>query len=138
MDADRYIRIVRLSAFYDLVVTAAFVTPASFAVLHWVVWTIDSNLGLPGIVPAPDPLTVLLGNLLGSVVVVWSLARLHLGQPILGRYDAVARLLFALWQIYAMASGVSLVILPLTVFEILFGVLQAMPVRKPPIATVAA
>ena len=58
---------------------------------------------------------------------VWSLVRLRLQLPILGRYDALARMSFALWQIYAVAAGASPVILIFTVFEIVFGVAQALP-----------
>jgi hypothetical protein len=138
MDAERYRTVVRMSALYDLVVTVAFVTPWSFALLHGVVAGLDAAMGAPGEVPLPDALTVLLGNLLGSVVVVWSLARLHLGSVVLGRYDALARLLFAAWQINAMTAGLSMVILPLTAFEILFGILQAMPLRKETAGTVSS
>ena len=138
MDADRYIKIVRLSALYDLVVTAAFVTPWTLALVHWVLTSLDTSLAIPGVMPPADALTTLFANLLGSVVVVWSLARLHLGLPLLGRYDAVSRLLFAIWQIYAMATGLSLVILPITAFEIGFGIAQALPVRDNRRGTVAA
>jgi hypothetical protein len=78
-------------------------------------------------VPVFEPTHLLAGNLMGSVVVVWSLARLHLGLPILGRYDAVARALFATWQIYAVATGASPLLLVLTVFEVGFGIAQALP-----------
>lgn len=137
MDAKRFASIVRLSALYDLVVTALFVTPWTFMLVHWAVTALDSSLGIPGEIGAASTITVLFANLLGSVVVVWSLVRLHLGLPVLGRYDAIARLLFAIWQIHAMASGLSLVILPLTLVEIGFGVLQAMPVRTRSPDTVA-
>lgn len=131
MDAKRFRLIVRLSALYDLIVTAAFMTPWSFSLVHWAVSALDAGLNVPGSVAPADTLTVLLANLLGSVVVVWALARLHTGSALLGRYDALARLLFATWQINAMAAGLTLVILPLTVFEILFGFLQLLPVRDP-------
>jgi hypothetical protein len=130
MDADRYAKIVRASALYDLIVTAAFVMPWTFMLVHWGLVALDTGLDLPGTVPDVDPMSMLLGNLLGSVVVVWSLVRLHLRLPVLGRYDAVARFLFAAWQINAMASGLSIVILPLTVIEIGFGIAQAISVRR--------
>ena len=137
MDAKNFARIVRLSALYDLIVTALFVTPWTFMLVHWAISALDAGLAMPGQIGEASTITVLFANLLGSVVVVWSLVRLHLGLPLLGRYDAIARLLFASWQIHAMASGLSLVILPLTLFEIGFGVLQAMPVRTRSPETVA-
>lgn len=138
MDADRFRLIVRASALYDLIVTSLFVTPWTFALVHWGMAALDAGLSAPGTIPTPDTLSILFANLLGSVVVVWSLARLHSGSALLGRYDAVARLLFAVWQINAMANGLSLVILPLTVMEIVFGILQALPLQQKARATVAA
>ncbi len=71
---------------------------------------------------------MLFAGLMGSVVVVWSLARLRLNLAELGRYDAVARLLFAAWQIYAVANGATPLLLVFTVFEAGFGIAQALPV----------
>ncbi|MEO6014638.1 MAG: hypothetical protein ABIQ30_13760 [Devosia sp.] len=129
LDTKTYRRIVRASALYDLVVTVPFVTPWSFGLVAAAVGLADTGLGLPGIVPLPDVLTVLLANLLGSVVVVWSIVRLRLVLLVLGRYDAVARGLFAIWQVNALAHGMSWAIVPLLMFEIGFGVLQALPVK---------
>ena len=137
MDANRFRLIVRLSAFYDLAVTALFVTPWTLAWVHWAMTSMDAGMGLLGDLPQPDTMSILLANLLGSVVVVWSLARLRPGFELLGRYDAIARLLFAAWQIFAMAQGLSLVILPLTVVEIVFGILQALPLHEKKHGTVA-
>jgi hypothetical protein len=67
---------------------------------------------------------MLLANLLGSVVVVWSLARIVAPTVLLGRLDGVARFLFAAWQIYAVAHGANAIVLGFTAFELLFGVLQ--------------
>lgn len=130
LDADRYSHIVRASAFYDLVVTVVFATPWTFAVVHWAASTLDAAVASPGDVPAADALTILMANLMGSVVIVWSIARLHLRLNVLGRYDAAARFLFAAWQLNALASGVSWVILPFLAMELAFGVLQALPVRS--------
>ena len=74
MDADRYIKIVRLSALYDLVVTAAFVTPWTLALVHWVLTSLDTSLAIPGVMPPADALTTLFANLLGSVVVAGATA----------------------------------------------------------------
>lgn len=58
---------------------------------------------------------MLIANLLGSVVVVWSLVRLHDTRAVYGRYDALARCLFATWQLVAVAHGASWLILGFTV-----------------------
>lgn len=129
MRADTFRAIVRASAIYDLIATAPFMTPWSLMLAIGMIDYLHTSLGLPGALPTFGATHLLFAGLMGSVVVVWSLARIHLGAPILGRYDAVARLLFALWQVYAVANGVTPIILLFTVFEILFGILQALPVN---------
>lgn len=48
---------------------------------------------------------MLLANLMGSIVCVWSLLRIRDPQPAFGRYDALGRFLFATWMAYALAQG---------------------------------
>ena len=72
-----------------------------------------------------------MANLLGSIVTIWAILRIRDPQLQFGRYDAAARFLFAAWQIYAVAHGASVIILGFTVAEILFGVVQSVPVAKP-------
>ena len=72
---------------------------------------------------------------MGSVVVVWSLARILAPTVLLGRLDAVARGLFVSWQLYAVASGASALLLVFTVFDALFGLLQSMPLTQDEPAT---
>ena len=91
-------------------------------------------LGLPGTVHPLDATHVLLANMLGSVVVVWSMARLLAPNVLFGRLDGVARLLFAAWQIFAYLSGANAIVLGFTAFELLFGVLQWLPVERAPAA----
>ncbi len=125
-----YLRVMRGSAWYDLVVTFAFATPWTAMLLFQVLFQVDAALNLPGIVPQIDVMHVLFANLMGSVVIVWSVLRLHLNLAVLGRYDAVARFLFAAWQSYALLNGASWVLIPLLVVEIVFGVVQALPCRQ--------
>lgn len=128
LDAQTYLRIVRASAIYDLVVTLAFATPWTFLLLLGALDVLHQRLGLPGSIPVADPMSVLLANLMGSVVVIWSLARLRLNLPVLGRYDAAARFLFAAWQIHALGQGMSLILLPILILEVAFGFLQLLPI----------
>lgn len=125
-----YLRIVRASAAYDLVVTIGFATPWSFLAIIAAIGAVHDALGLPGSVPQPDLWHALFANLLGSVVVVWSLVRLRLRLAVLGRYDLAARLLFATWQAYALAMGASWTMLAFLAFEIAFAALQALPYRS--------
>ena len=125
-----YLRILRASAIYDLVVTAPFATPWTFGVLADLLRQTHERLGLAGILPVSDPMHVLFANLMGSVVVIWSIVRLHLGLPVLGRYDAAARVLFSAWMLYALTGGFSVVIVPILIVEISFGIGQSLPWRK--------
>lgn len=128
LNPSSFLKIVRASAWYDLLVTWPFATPWTFAWLHGTLATLTTTLGLPGQLSTLDTTHFLLASLLGSVVVVWSLARLLQPSIRLGRLDAVARVLFAVWQIVAVASGASALILLFTLFEVVFGVLQWLPV----------
>lgn len=120
----RYLRIVRASGWYDLLVTWPFVLPWTFAWLYAQLGMLAAVLGLPGTLHPLDTTHMLLANLLGSVVVVWSIARMVAPSLLLGRLDGVARFLFAAWQIYAVAHGANVIVLGFTLFEVLFGVLQ--------------
>lgn len=130
MHPTRFLRIVRASAWYDLLVTWPFATPWTFVWLYGQLAVLAQTLGLPGTLHPLDATHILLANLLGSVVVVWSLARILSPTIQLGRLDGVARALFALWQIYAFLSGASAVVLGFTLFEVAFAVLQFWPVTQ--------
>ena len=125
----QYRRLVRGSAWYDLIVTAAFVTPWSFAALHGLLTVLSQALDLPGELPPFEPVHMLMANLLGSVVCVWAVLRIRDPQPVYGRYDAVARFLFAAWQAYALAHGASSLLVGFLVFELAWGIAQVLPVR---------
>jgi hypothetical protein len=131
MEPSSYLRVVRASAWYDLVTTIGFVTPWTFAAFLAGMDALSGLLGMPQRVPAFEPAHMLMVNLLGSLVVVWAVLRLRGTQVTYGRYDAVARFLFATWQLYALAHGAHPLIWAFVVFEILFGVAEALPVRSP-------
>lgn len=122
-----YLRLVRASALYDLLVTAPFATPWSLA---WLLRQLDALGQWLGFAPLAtfSPEALLLGNLLGSVVCVWAALRLASPSVTLGRYDAVARGLFALWQAWALYQGASPLLAMFLVIEIGFGIAQVWPV----------
>lgn len=126
----RYLTIVRASAWYDLLVTWPFALPWTFAWLYAQLTALAVALQLPGVMHPLDATHMLLANLLGSVVVVWSLARILAPTLRMGRLDGLARMLFAIWQVYAFTQGGSTVVLGFTVFELLFGVAQWWPVAQ--------
>lgn len=130
MTASSYLRIVRASAWYDLLVTWPFALPWTFAWLYAQLAALALHWQLPGTVHPLDATHMLLANLLGAVVVSWSLARLLSPSVLLGRLDALARLLFAAAQIHAVVQGASAIVLGFTVFELVFGALQCLPVTR--------
>src|SRR5471030_2565477 len=86
-------KIVLGSAMYDLLVTAPFATPWSFAYAHARLDDINQRLGGAAL-PAFAPFHVLFACLLGSVVLVWSLLRISDPQQRYRRFDGLARLLW--------------------------------------------
>ncbi|WP_122563605.1 hypothetical protein [Pseudomonas viridiflava] len=125
----QYRKIVRASAWYDLIITAAFVTPWSFVALHGTLSALSQSWNLAGDLPVFAPMHMLMANLLGSIVCVWAVLRIRDPQPVFGRYDAAGRVLFATWQAYALAQGASSLLIGILAAELLWAVLQVWPVR---------
>lgn len=126
----QYRRLVRSSAWYDLIVMAAFVTPWSFTALHGLLSGLSQVLDLPGELPAFAPAHMLMANLLGSIVCVWSVLRIRDPQAVYGRYDAAGRFLFATWQAYALLHGATGLLALFLVVELAWGIAQVLPVRQ--------
>lgn len=122
-----YRGLVRASGWYDLLVTAAFVTPWSLMLLHGMLRQLSAHWGLAGELPEFAPLHGLMANLMGSIVCVWSVLRIRDPQVQFGRYDAVGRLLFASWQGYALMQGATQLLWGILVMEVLWAVLQLWP-----------
>ncbi|GFM86255.1 hypothetical protein PSCICO_16540 [Pseudomonas cichorii] len=126
----QYRQVVRASAWYDLIVTAAFATPWTFMALHGMLSTLSQQWGLPGELPTFEPMHMLMANLLGSIVCVWAVLRIRDPQQVFGRYDAAGRLLFAAWQGYALMHGASSLLIGILLMELVWAVLQLWPVRR--------
>ncbi|MET9453402.1 hypothetical protein [Streptomyces cinerochromogenes] len=124
--APAYLRVVRTSGWYDLIVTAGFATPWTYALVHRLLSVGGDAAGL-GTMPALTPMQTLYANLMGSVVVVWSALRVVRPLPLHGLLDGIARVLFSLWQAYALAHGGPRVLWPFLVVEVSFGVAQLAP-----------
>lgn len=127
--AQHYRQLVRASGWYDLIVTAASVTPWSFAALHELLSALAQTWNVPGNLPPFEPMHMLMANLLGSIVCVWSVLRIRNPQPVFGRYDAAGRLLFSAWQGYALMQGASQLLMGFLIMELMWAVLQLWPVR---------
>ena len=121
--------VVRASALYDLVVTAPFATPWSFAWLQAQLSATNQQLGGAPL-PAFGPFHVLIACLLGSVVMVWSVLRLRHPEPRLGRYDGAARFLFSGWMAWALLQTGEPVLWLFIVPEFAWGLLQWWPLAR--------
>jgi len=128
----RYLKIVRASAWYDIALTFAFVTPWTFAILVGVLTQLHNGLGLSGQVPVAGVYETLFANFFGTVVIIWSVVRLRMTSVFLGRMDGTGRLLFAAWQVNAILAGASSLILVFLVFEVVMGILQWLPIKSKP------
>jgi len=121
-----YLRLVRASAVYDLVVTAGFATPWTFALVHAGLNGLSGAVGFSAF-PELDLMQVLYANLMGSVVVVWSLLRLVRPERVHGLLDGVARVLFSAWMAYALTQGGPELLWPFLIAEITWGAAQLAP-----------
>lgn len=92
---------------------------------------VSGVLALDRPVPTLDITVMLFANLPGSVVVVWSLCRLRQPSRSIGLYDALARILFTVWQLFAVVHGASFLILGFTCFEVGFAIAQILPLNHP-------
>ncbi|MEU9474062.1 hypothetical protein AB0D78_47775 [Streptomyces avermitilis] len=121
-----YLRVIRASAWYDLVVTVGFATPWTYALVHDALSSWGQAWEL-GALPELDPMQTLYANLMGSVVVVWAVLRIIGPLPVHGLLDGVARTLFTAWQAYALAHGATRLLWVFLGVEVAFGVVQFVP-----------
>ena len=79
-------RIVRTSAGYDLIATASFMRPWTASATFQGFAALSGILNLDRPVPILDVNAMLFANLLGSIVIVWSLWRLTHASRSVGLY----------------------------------------------------
>lgn len=130
LSENRYKSIVKISAWYDLLVILPFTTPWTLHFLYSILKHQHDYWQFSGELHSLNAAHYLFANLLGAVVLVWSLLRILQPGVLPGRLDAVARYLFCLWQIYAWQHGFSTLILFFTFVELSFGIAQSLPVRR--------
>lgn len=119
-------RIVFWSALYDLLVTWPFATPWTARWLGTRLAELHQQLAFAGAPPGLDtPIALLFANLMGSLVVVWSVLRLLRPSAELGAADVAGRALFSAWMTFALLNGASPVLVPFLVLEVAWGLAQA-------------
>ncbi|MBL0888810.1 hypothetical protein [Myceligenerans indicum] len=125
------LRVVRLSAIYDVLVTAAFALPWTAVPVLDGLARAHHALGLAGTAPAStDPYTVMFAGFTGSLVTVWAAVRLWRTSLALGAADSVARVLFAAAMGAALANGASHLVVGFLVPELLWCGVQATAVLR--------
>ncbi|GAB3417036.1 hypothetical protein NX774_22570 [Massilia agilis] len=124
-----FIRIVRASAWYDIVLTALFATPWTFALAHEAMSATNQMLGGAALPPF-GIFQTLIACLMGSVVLVWSVLRLVEPSVRLGRFDGTGRFLFSTWMAWALANTGAPFLWLLLVPEFAWGVVQWWPVAR--------
>ena len=121
-------RIFRASAWYDLALSSPFAVAPGVALIWWLFNALHAFVGLPPMAPL-EPHGMMFANFFGTVVTIWALVRLRLDLPILARYDAGGRALFALAMAVALANGASPMLWGFLVAEASWAVAQLLPVR---------
>jgi hypothetical protein len=124
-------RIIFYSALYDLIVTAAFATPWTAALVLQQLSTLHSQLGLSGdALPAASPVMMLYINFFGTVVLMWSGLRLWQPTVVNGAVDSIGRLFFTLWMALALHRGASSIVAVFMALEFTWLIVQGGAVLK--------
>lgn len=125
MDISRYRSIVRASAIYDLLVTFPFALPWLATWQISMLGVLHESFSLPGDMPEFSPLHLFFANLMGSVVVVWSVLRVHKPEALFGLYDSVARFLFSYTMLYyLLMENATALLWVLFIPEMIWGLVQ--------------
>ncbi|QFR38929.1 hypothetical protein A9Q91_01705 [Candidatus Gracilibacteria bacterium 28_42_T64] len=125
MQEKRYLKIVTLSAWYDLVITGILAIPFTSILLIGFLNTTHTFLNLPGVFGIFEPIHLLFVNLMGIVSFFWAILRIKHTSILLGYYDGLIRLSLAvLMAFYMLYYQVSLVIVSFFFVEVIFGLLQ--------------
>ncbi|WP_312514020.1 hypothetical protein [Massilia sp.] len=125
-----YLRLIRASAIHDMVQILPFATPWTFALLYAQLSRLNVWFGAAPL-PAFQTVHLLLATLLGTLVLTWTSCRLWAPSLRLGRFDAGARLIFAVWIGWAMLVADMPMLWVFLMPEIFWGCAQCWPVALP-------
>lgn len=124
MSLHRYQNIVRSSAIYDLVFTAAFAVPGLAVLKIALLSELHLWLGMTGSFPVFDTMHLFFVHLLGAIVVVWSVLRVVEPRAIYGLYDSAARFAFSFSMAWALFQGGTELVWYFLIPEFLWGCYQ--------------
>jgi hypothetical protein len=131
-----YLKIVRASAVYDVLLTAPFATPWSFTFLHDQMSAINQLMGGAAL-PAFGPFQVMIACMMGTVVLIWSVLRIIEPTVRLGRFDGIGRFLFSTWMVWALVATGAPMLWLFVIPELAWGIAQWWPVAMPAAAGTA-
>jgi len=131
-NSTRHSKVVQVGAWYDLIATIAFVTPWTFSAVYAGIGRLALALSLPGGLPAFDPLQAMMVNMMGSAVIVWALLRIRDPQVGFAIYSVAIRVLFIVWQLYALWHGASPIVLGFSVVLFGFALAEILAIRHTP------
>lgn len=125
MQEQTYHRIIKSSAWYDVIVTGPFAFPVLAPLVIESLSKLHTTMSFSGTIPQFAPLHLFFINLMGSIILVWSLLRIRHTESLYGLYDAIGRTLFSLWMAYYLLfEHVTPLILFVLVPEVLWGIAQ--------------
>lgn len=115
----------RAGAIYDLVVTVGFATPfTAAAIFDLTRWAHDA-LALPGAqLPVFGATEMMFIAMFGTVVTMWSIARILRPEARFIAIDTVGRALFSLWMTWALLNGQSATVVVFLIGEVVWFGLQ--------------
>jgi hypothetical protein len=120
-----YRKVVRASAIYDILTTFPFALPGLAAWNIAQIKTLHTSFAFSGTIPDFAPFHLFFVNLMGSLVMVWSILRVYKPEPIFGLYDSFARVLFSSWMLYyLLIHNITGVVWLFFVPEISWGAIQ--------------
>lgn len=123
-------KVFRISAWYDLMMSAPFAIPYTLTLVWELVLTpTNASLGFPTL-PALDPHGFLFANFFGSIVTIWAIVRLYLDDLRLAAFDGVGRVLFSIAMLNALMAGATPLLWGLLIIELIFALLQLMGAAK--------
>jgi hypothetical protein len=123
----KYLKLVRASAWYDVAVTTLFATPWTFKLVHEATSRLNQILGGAALA-AFGPLETMIANMMGTVVLLWSILRQVEPTVRLGRFDGTGRFLFSAWMAWALAATGAPVLWLFLAPEFAWGLIQWWPV----------
>lgn len=125
MNKQKYLKIVKIWAIYDLVLTILLTVPFTVWIIITYFQFIDIHFNLNGDFEIFQPVHLLFVSLMWVISIFWAILRIKHINVLLGIYDAYMRIWISLViAIYIIFYNVSLFFISFFVFELLLWLIQ--------------